>query len=175
TNRPEFPNNWKPLSIAPTFSVSILPYDEFRKQVLAGDKSEQRQAYLFQHPDVIGVWLKTIGAARGIDPYFLKVAQGDLRAFFCLWIGAHYGLRVLSFLDHGVSDYNAPILFGSQDALRTWNLFSAWPQMIAALPKFDVAVLNKMPRTIRALPNPFVTPAMEQNQHDGHVATLQGT
>lgn len=157
-------------------SISILPsLSEFRKQVLALDCFGQDQAYVFQHVDVVSVWLETIGRVRHIEPYFVCVTQGENSAYLCLGISNQFGLRKLSFLDHGVSDYNAPILAGKSENLQAWDAHCAWPQIIAAIPKCDVAMLHKMPRTIGLLPNPFVVSTMERHNCSGHVATLQGT
>jgi CelD/BcsL family acetyltransferase involved in cellulose biosynthesis len=65
------------------------------------------------------------------------------------------GLRVLTFLDGTVSDYNAAVVF---EGARHWNeaaIADIWRDIQARLPPFDVAILKKMPDTVEDWPNPL--------------------
>jgi CelD/BcsL family acetyltransferase involved in cellulose biosynthesis len=70
-------------------------------------------AYVFQCADVVEAWIHSFGAARNTEALLVLIAnwEGDPLMALPLGIETHSGLRVLSFLDAGVSDYNAPVLF----------------------------------------------------------------
>ncbi|WP_395647898.1 GNAT family N-acetyltransferase [Terricaulis sp.] len=134
--------------------------------------------YIFQKRDLIAAWLATIGAARDTRPVFAAVDDADGRPFLLLGLGIErrHGARVLCFLDGGVCDYNAPILFG--DFGRFGDPHTLWRRIVSALPPFDAVVFDKMPRDVIGLAadvsNPLAALAPHASPPSGHVVSLTG-
>jgi CelD/BcsL family acetyltransferase involved in cellulose biosynthesis len=135
------------------------------------------QCYAFQGADVLAVWGETIGAARGVAPVFTAVTDAEGRPLLLLPLGIErrHGLRVLTFLDGGVADYNAPVVFPAAAAWSAHTTRSVWQALLKALPPFDVAVLDKMPERVGALPNPLSALATLRHAASGHALSLSGT
>lgn len=123
------------------------------------DDSGASRNYVFQSADFLDVWCDTIGKARGTKPFFVAVvhASGAPHALFPLGVErSQSGLRTLRFLDGGVSDYNAPVLF---PAAKTWDPALArtlWKAIIRVAPAFDVAIVEKMPDRVCDADNPLM-------------------
>ena len=135
------------------------------------------RCHVFQCADVLDVWLKTIGAARGVDPYFVVVAdeRGEPRFAVPLGIERRFGVRILTFLDGGVSDYNAPVVFANGAAARPYPLHQFVAHLRGVLPPFDLVMFEKMPADVLDRPNPLVRPGMQNHVPSGHVTALAGT
>ena len=85
------------------------------------------------------------------------------------------GIRILGFLDGGVCDYNAPIVF---EPTRTWDrsaVGQVWQELIRVLPRFDVATFDKMPADICGVPNPFVRLGGIPFAESGHLTNITST
>jgi CelD/BcsL family acetyltransferase involved in cellulose biosynthesis len=122
------------------------------------DRVGSAHCYAFQCADIMHIWCKTIGRARGTRALFVSVFDEIERPVLLLPLGIErrYGIRILSFLDGGVSDYNAPVIF---EPTRIWQgdiLERLWRELIRALPTFDIAIFDKMPADVCGAPNPFV-------------------
>src|SRR5450759_3425056 len=78
------------------------------------------RCYAFQCADILEVWHDTIGAARRTQALFVAIVDAEDRPLMLLPLGIErrHGLRALTFLDGGVSDYNAPIVF---PVARDWD------------------------------------------------------
>lgn len=122
------------------------------------DRSGSAYCYVFQCADFLEVWCDTIGKARGTQAIFVAVLDdfGQPMVLLPLGIERQCGVRVLRFLDGGVCDYNAPILFAP---VRVWSrdaIERAWQELIRVLPRFDIALFDKMPADICGMPNPLI-------------------
>src|SRR5262249_51077533 len=85
------------------------------------------------------------------------------------------GIRTLSFLDGGFSDYNAPVLF---PAVANWNsstMRCIWRELRRYLPRFDIATLVKMPECVGDLQNPLRFLNTRLQGISGHAFLLSGT
>src|SRR5438046_10506619 len=73
------------------------------------------QCYAFQCADLLEVRCETIARARKAEPLFVAAvdAAGNPLMLLALAIERRQGLRTLTFLDGGLSDYNAPVLFAA--------------------------------------------------------------
>jgi CelD/BcsL family acetyltransferase involved in cellulose biosynthesis len=131
-------------------------------------------AYGFQHPKILQVWLETIGRSQRVQPYFVRIAKrgGGPIAFLPLGIHDHASCRVLSFLDGGVSDYNAPIVVGEFEQFDGLSMDAIWPTIISLLPSVDAVTLNKMPMHVNAFPNFLTNTRVEPHVSNGHRAIL---
>jgi CelD/BcsL family acetyltransferase involved in cellulose biosynthesis len=132
--------------------------------------------FAFQCADVLNVWCDTIGDANRIAPAFVTVfgASGQPALLLPLGIEDRNGVRMLRFLDGGVSDYNAPVVFpeaanwGQAEAEVVWDLLRR------ELPPFDLAMLAKMPDTVGEVNNPLYGLATMPHAESGHAVKLAG-
>jgi CelD/BcsL family acetyltransferase involved in cellulose biosynthesis len=141
------------------------------------DECKSAHCYAFQYADILKVWCDTVGKARATRVLFTAVLDEIGRPVLLLPLGIerHRGVRILRFLDGGVSDYNAPILF---EPIRIWNrdnVEQLWQRLLIALPTFDVAMFEKMPADICGLPNPFVNLGVTPYHSASYLTDLTGT
>ncbi len=131
-------------------------------------------SYAFQAKDALEVWLDTIGAARVTQPLFVKVSRPDGAPLMLLPLGIErrHGLKFLGFLDGGVSDYNAPVLFPGAEVIDAPAMRQLWSEILEKLPGFDVAMLEKIPAKVESRQNPFRFIATTQDRSDGHLIDL---
>ena len=142
------------------------------------DRLGKAQSWAFQCANVLEVWCDTFGAARHTQALFVAVVDAKDRALALLPLGIERrlgGIRVLTFLDGGVCDYNAPVLFAT---FRDWDVETTralWRGLLKILPPFDVAVLEKMPAYVGELPNPLVHLVTRPFPGSGHAVVLSGS
>jgi CelD/BcsL family acetyltransferase involved in cellulose biosynthesis len=134
------------------------------------------RAYPFQCRDHLKAWLDTIGAAENVKPIFVSVTEKNGAPLMMIPLGiVRRGyLRVLTFLDSGVADYNAPILYPAVQRLVKRDIVALWNTICHAAPPFDVAVLEKVPERVGDLPNPFRALVPQRMTMSGHVMSLEG-
>jgi CelD/BcsL family acetyltransferase involved in cellulose biosynthesis len=112
------------------------------------------QHHVFQSVDVLKIWQTTIGAARRVLPCYLRVSSTADAPLMLLALGIErrHGVNCLVMLDGGVSDYNAPIVFDPSVVANP----ELQRQIQKALPRFDVALLEKLPARIGCAANPLI-------------------
>lgn len=135
-------------------------------------------AFVFQTAELLDLWRRTIGKARGVAPLFLRIAEPSGEPLMLLALGVERrsgGVRVLTFLDGGVSDYNAPVLLANLTRLRNLPPALLWEAVANAVPSFDVASLEKMPSHVLGLNNPICQWARSPSAPSAHVIGLAGT
>jgi len=134
-------------------------------------------AYIFQAREVLEIWLATIGLARRTQPLFVEVALGDGTPVMMLALGIERrgAVRVLTFLDGGVTDYNAPILFPAGRAIDAATMAGIWDRIVQVLPRFDSAVLEKIPAVVGDATNPLALIFTQANADSAHVLELAGS
>ena len=140
--------------------------------------------YPFQCYEMLELQCATIARARGAEPVFVTVLgrSDEPLALFPLSIESDSEftrvfrqIRVLRFLDGGLSDYNAPVVF---PAVRDWDdkiVRTIWNTLRRYLPPFDVAAFEKMPACVGDLPNPLSLLKTSAREASGHATTLSGT
>jgi CelD/BcsL family acetyltransferase involved in cellulose biosynthesis len=133
--------------------------------------------YAFQYADVLDVWCDTLGAANQIEPAFVTVfdASGKPALLLPLGIEERNGVRMLRFLDGGVSDYNAPVVFPEAADWGPEAASALWSLLRRKLPPFDLAMLEKMPDAVGDLRNPLSGLATAPHAESCHVARLEGS
>jgi CelD/BcsL family acetyltransferase involved in cellulose biosynthesis len=160
-----------------TFSFRIA-YDlsEFAGLWPRTDNCGSAHCYPFQCADILEVWCDTIGKAIQIQPLFIATFDDLGRPILMLPLGIRRrrGIRILEFLDGGVCDYNAPIVF---EPIRIWKrgtLDRFWKDLVAALPAFDVVNFDKMPAEVGGVPNPIIELATGHCDSSGCSLELKG-
>lgn len=131
--------------------------------------------YPFQYADLLDIWCETIGRARKIEPVFVAVRSHNQKPLMLLAFGIERtnGVRVLSFLDGGVSDYNAPVLFPEFKGLP-FDPADFWQRLQPHLPPYDLALLEKMPAEIDGIANPLAPLATRTRSESCHHVMLSG-
>ena len=164
-------------SLRISISSSLRTFDGLWPTVpKAGEVQGPARAYVFQCRDVLEIWLKTIGAAIGIEPLLVKVSDEEGAPLMLLPLGVERrrGVRLLRFLANGVADYNAPVLFPGADKLDARAMQHIWRRIRNSLPSFDALLLEKIPERVLDMPNPFWALAAEPWPESGHLVTLNG-
>lgn len=148
------------------------------------DRLGEARFYPFQCYEILELLSTTIAKARKAEPVFVAVLgqSHEPLALFPLSIesDSEYTralgkIRVLRFLDGGLSDYNAPVVF---PAVRDWGekiVLTIWTTLRKHLPTFDVAAFEKMPERVGDLPNPLSLLKKSPRPVSGHSMTLSGT
>lgn len=141
------------------------------------DGSPIAASYVFQRADLLAMWRDTIGAARGTQPVFTAIFDGRDRPLMLLPLGIErrHGIRILGFLDGGVCDYNAPVLFPGGSCLTADDTRRLWEALTQVLPAFDLALFDKMPGEICGTPNPLLELGARARAPSGHTTSLEGT
>jgi CelD/BcsL family acetyltransferase involved in cellulose biosynthesis len=113
--------------------------------------------YVFQSRTFLRAWEASYGAAHKAELCLIEVRDQNQRPvlFVPFCIMQRYGARILSFVDDGVSDYNAPILFENAPHWDVAGASALLKQIFAALPPFDMVAFEKMPQEVEGRPNPF--------------------
>ena len=137
----------------------------------------QTVAYAFQARDVLEAWIATIGKSRGTVPILVRVDSPSGLPLMLVPLGMERrrGARVLTFLDGGVSDYNAPILFPGSEAIDVRDMAKIWRIICEAIPSVDAIVLEKMPGHIGDTSNPFPLIFRKPEAYSGHSLALTDT
>lgn len=130
--------------------------------------------HIFQTSPFLEVWEKTYAPALNAQLCLIEVRTqtGAPVVFLPLTIIPQCGIKLLSFTDQGVADYNAPVLFPCH---LPWNKVQAndlWRQIRQVLPAFDYADFTNMPRQIGSYINPLFLLANLDNNADSHATTL---
>lgn len=162
---------------APPFEVRAGTLESLAAHWPRTDRMGEARCHVFQCADVLEVWQDTIGRALGVRARFVGVFDraGEPVMLLALGVERRRGVRVLTFLDGTVSDYNGPVLFPASRAIDDLAWPDLWAAIRAALPAFDVALLDKMPPEIGGLPNPILRLATARMAESGHVMSLGGT
>ena len=156
TGKAMLPNSFEPIT---SFKIRVTnELTDFADLWPRTDRCKSAHCYAFQCADFLEVWSDTIGRARRILTLFVAVFDGDGRPVLLLPLGIERkcGIRILRFLDGGVCDYNTPIVFEPKRAWQSDAVERMWRELIRALPRFDIAMFDKMPANICGLPNPLV-------------------
>src|SRR5262249_16118538 len=113
------------------------------------------------------------GEARKVQPLFVRVddERGTPLLLLPLGIERRRGAHAFTFLDGGVADYNAPVLFPGADRADASAL---WQEVERALPRVDAIVFDKMPAEVMCHPKPLRFLASGTSAPSAHVIPLHG-
>jgi CelD/BcsL family acetyltransferase involved in cellulose biosynthesis len=129
--------------------------------------------YPFQNPHVMSIWEKTVGVGMEADCHVVCAHNVEGAAVLAYYFAAvrRGRRRVLTFMDGGVCDYNAPILFEPFCPIVE-SPEMLWQKMREVLPHYDMARLEKMPQDVLGVPNPLWPLADKGHAENGHVMRL---
>lgn len=142
------------------------------------------RCHVFQCADLIELHCDTISIARDAEPWFVAILGQSDEPLALLPLSLETDskytrvfkqTRILKFLDDGLSDYNAPVMY---PAVRDWDTKTVrmiWNAVCEHIPAFDVAILDKMPESVDGLRNPFCLLETSPREGSGHGAALSGT
>ena len=155
-------------------SGSLSPFEQLWP--VTGALGDAR-CYPFQCADVLRVWCETIGRARNVEPFFVAAFGAANEPVFLLPLGIYNsnGTRVVRFLDGGVSDYNAPVVFSAAANLTRRDMQALWDSLREQLAPVDLILLEKMPEYVHDIRNPLADFATHSHGEDCHAVTLNGS
>lgn len=127
-------------------------------------------------------WLRRVGVHQRVTPAIVigRDSGGAILFLMPLAVEAGKFARRLVWLASDLCDYNGPLLapdFASRVAAsRFVGLWREITALLQAQPnlRFDVAVLDKLPETVGAQPNPFLALNVRLNPSGAHFAHLGG-
>ena len=130
--------------------------------------------HIFQTTTFLDVWAETYAPALKAELCLIEVrTQSGLPVLFLpLAIIPRNSIRLLSFTDQGVADYNAPVLFECGIEWTVDQAENLWRQIKLALPAFDYADFENMPEKLGSLVNPLFLLANLSNGADSHATVL---
>lgn len=139
------------------------------------DSQASPNYHIFQTTTFLKTWAETYAPAVKAKLCLLEVRTktGQPVIFLPLAIIPRGGIRLLSFTDQGVADYNAPVVF---DCGIEWTRAQAenlWRQITQALPAFDFVDFENMPERLGSLVNPLFVLATQSNSADSHATSLK--
>lgn len=158
---------------AATAGMRIEVFDSFAAAEGAWRAAERAtRHYAFQCFDWLAAWHRTLGP--GVRPVLVSVTDGGGRplAFLPLGIERRLGLAdVLVFLGGVVTDYHAPLVADALDE-DAWR--ALWPRILAAIPRVDAIILEKLPGHVEGTRNPLLALGVGAHRESAHAATLGG-
>lgn len=113
--------------------------------------------FVFQSRAFLEAWEASYGRKSSVRLCLVEVRQRDGAPiiFLPLYLGRRYGVRVLSFIDGGVSDYNAPVIFPGAAQLSQVTVAALLERVLSAVPPHDIVVFTKLPEQVETCSNPL--------------------
>ncbi|MFK4824386.1 GNAT family N-acetyltransferase [Paenochrobactrum sp. BZR 588] len=142
-------------------------------QGIAGETS-LAQSLIFQSKTFLAAWAKSYGARTDCKMLFVEVYDADNKPliFLPFAMRQQHGINTLTFTDHDVCDYNAPVLFQDFTLWSKTQVQALLNMILAALPPVDVINLQKMPQWVGEQPNPLFLISNQTHAEAGHFSTL---
>lgn len=113
----------------------------------------------FQNASWLSVWRDCFGARVDGGPFLATLesaSDGEIGFALPLALEHRGPLKVLRAWDHGVSDYNAPLV-SPRFAPKPSEWVRLWHSLLEELPHGDLLEFEKCPADIGGRPNPLVT------------------
>lgn len=125
--------------------------------------------HVFQSRAFLDVWMATIGKARGAQCFLMVVKNPDGQPvlYLPLAIETKFNVRLLRFMDAGVTDFNAPILAVNRNLTRS-EFFGIWHEILSLLPQVDVVDLQKIASHVSTVRNPLTYLDCVAYESSGH-------
>jgi len=162
--------------VIPEYDIRVYSHpDQLSPQWPAAGTATDARQYIFQTTTFLQTWLASYGTRPGNRLCLVEVwdLSGNPLCFLPFSLSSRHGGRVLTFVDDGVADYNAPILFPNGDEWTRTSAEQLWNRIAKALPPFDMAIFDKMPEQIRDRTNPLFLLAEDLNGESCHLTNLK--
>lgn len=129
--------------------------------------------HVYQSREFLDVWMNTVGDAHRAQSFLVVVKHRERGPIFYLplVVEKKFNVRLLRFMDAGVSDFNAPIVAPGAELTRE-EFTAIWLMILSRLPKVDVIDLQKIPGNIMGIPNPLTYLDCTPHGTCGHAITL---
>lgn len=114
-------------------------------------------AYAFQSYEWIEHWINTVGKnPKKFKPLIIVVSDEDgALALFPLMLRRSLGLIVLEFIGGGQCDYNTPLI--RTQKISHVDLKKLWISVLESIPNHDIRCLQRIPKDLIGIPNPFLS------------------
>lgn len=121
-------------------------------------RASNARCHIYQCADLIELYCEAVVPARLGEPHFVAVMNRDDEplVLFPFTIERYLNVKVLRFIDGGLSDINAPVLF---EPTRNWSsrdMLFVWDNLRSIL-GFDIAMFEKIPSHVGDLHNPLAS------------------
>ena len=125
-----------------TLSVEVGSIERLPEWPSAADLCDWH-GFVFQAREFLRIWVETIGVGRGSECHLVFVRDEGVPVLLLpLCIEKRYGVRLLRFMDGGVSDYNGPLLRRDRPLRFSWD--EIWGAIRTRLPPADGVELRKI-------------------------------
>jgi len=134
------------------------------------------RGHIFQTREFVDAWSASFGRrSRRLQPLFIEISTpaGARLILLPLVLERRRGVTILSFMDQGHADYNAPLLAPEMASLGKHIPTEFWSELFANLPRFDVLMLAKMPQQVEGLDNPLLALAATRHAASSHGNDLE--
>ena len=131
--------------------------------------------FAFQCFEWLAAFEETIGAAEGVEPLLVHVADraGRTLLFLPLCLERQGRLRMVTFLGGAVTDYGAPIIDPQFAATVTpREMARLLAAAVSLAPRADLVWLRRMPRSIEGVRNPLAELPGARHNENGHALLL---
>jgi CelD/BcsL family acetyltransferase involved in cellulose biosynthesis len=154
----------------PSFKVELIGSECFASDWPSIADDRDVKMYVYQSREFLKIWMNTIGSASRVECYFVVVRDNDAEPvlYLPLVIETRFNIRFLRFMDCGVVDYNAPVIFARRKLTRQ-EFDAIWAEILAMLPSFDVVDLKKIAGDISGVFNPLTYLDCSQHRESGHL------
>ena len=130
--------------------------------------------HVYQSREFLDVWMNTVGDAHRAQSFLVVVRHRQYGPVFYLplIVERKFNIRLLRFMDAGVSDFNAPIVVPGAELTRE-EFASVWSTILSRLPKVDAIDLQKISANIMGIPNPLTYLDCAPHGTSGHAIALR--
>ncbi|MBV1696815.1 MAG: GNAT family N-acetyltransferase [Hyphomicrobiales bacterium] len=129
--------------------------------------------HVYQSREFLDVWMNTVGDAHCAQSFLVVVKHRQHGPVFYLplVVEKKFNIRLLRFMDAGVSDFNAPIVVPGVELTRQ-EFTAIWPMILARLPKVDAIDLQKISTNVMGSTNPLTYLDCVPHGTSGHAINL---
>jgi CelD/BcsL family acetyltransferase involved in cellulose biosynthesis len=139
--------------------------------------SSPKSAFVFQSAGWLQAWAETMGQSSMAAPCFVQLNERSGRNIMMLPLCVEWraGVRALVFAGGQTSDYNVPLVAQDVQRLDRRAFTALWPNIVSALPHFDIFLLERMPTSMPAGDNPMLGLPCTPADYQSYFSCLAGS